>query len=247
MNTIYLHRDGRTDQVTSIDRTWLSPAAGVYIWVDLASPSIPESLVLSDTFAFHRLAMDDALASSQLPKIEAYDGYLFAGVAGSDADFGVFVGPHYMITVHWNESKAITDLSDSVKHGGKIFAEGPVAMFHRLLTAAGDGFGLNVDELTKQTARIEELLKKPNVDVVVEMLQARRDVFHLQQRLSRQRDAVRGLARREVVEISEEMSFRFRDAYSRLSRLTDDALALDRRLADTMTVLGGAGGKRSWM
>ena len=86
MNTIFVHRDGRTEQVTSIDRSWLSPGAGTkaaYIWVDLNQPSIPESLVLSDTFAFHRLSIDDALLTSQTPRIEAYDGYLFAGIAGA--------------------------------------------------------------------------------------------------------------------------------------------------------------------
>ena len=37
------------EQVTSIDRSWLSPSANAYVWVDLAAPSLPESLVLSDS------------------------------------------------------------------------------------------------------------------------------------------------------------------------------------------------------
>ena len=50
MVTIFVHRNGKTEQVTSIDRVWLNPAAGVNLWVDLAAPSIPEALILSDTF-----------------------------------------------------------------------------------------------------------------------------------------------------------------------------------------------------
>ena len=49
--TIFVHRDGRTEQATSLDRAWLDPASGAFVWVDLAAPSIPESLILSDTFA----------------------------------------------------------------------------------------------------------------------------------------------------------------------------------------------------
>ena len=80
MNTIFVHRDGRTEPVTSIDRSWLSPARGrCIIWVDLAAPSIPESLVLSETFSFHHLAVEDARLTRHSPKIDAYDDYLFAG------------------------------------------------------------------------------------------------------------------------------------------------------------------------
>ena len=73
------------------------------VWVDLAAPSIPESLILSDTFAFHPLSVEDATSALQYPKIEAYDGYLYAilhgidfhagehGFASHDVDF--FIGP----------------------------------------------------------------------------------------------------------------------------------------------------------
>src|SRR5688500_18282365 len=61
--TIFVHRNGQTEQATSIDRTWLEPEAGVILWVDLAAPSVPESLVLSDTFGFHPLSVEDALSA----------------------------------------------------------------------------------------------------------------------------------------------------------------------------------------
>ena len=36
MNTIFVHRNGQTEQATSIDRAWLSPGSGAVVWVDLA-------------------------------------------------------------------------------------------------------------------------------------------------------------------------------------------------------------------
>ena len=57
MTTILVHRNGRTEQATSIDRAWLNPASGVVLWVDIAPPSVPESLILSDTFGFHALSV----------------------------------------------------------------------------------------------------------------------------------------------------------------------------------------------
>jgi len=243
-----VHRDGRTEQVTSIDRSWLSPAAGVYIWVDLSAPSIPESLVLSDTFAFHRLSIDDGMAQAQMPKIETYDGYLFASVAGGDADIAFFVGPHYLVSVHWRDSKAITDLIDSVSHGGKAFADGPVAMFHKLVDSAAAGVTLVLDRFAASVAGLEaRLAEKATAGLVGEILGVRRDVFALAQRLSHERDALDRLVRLDVVEISPEMAFRFRDVRDQMIRLSDQAVALDHRLAGALTAAAGLASGRRWM
>src|SRR5262249_35235161 len=120
--SIFAHRQGRTEQVTSIDRSWLDPVLGVMLWVDLAAPSIPESLVLSDTFRFHPLSVEDAMSAAHAPKAEAYDGYLYVilhgidkhqgetGFATHDIDF--FVGPNYLVTVHDGHSRTITELRE---------------------------------------------------------------------------------------------------------------------------------------
>jgi magnesium transporter len=247
MNTIFVHRDGRTEPVTSIDRSWLSPVAGVYIWVDLAAPSIPESLVLSDSFAFHRLAVEETRGARHSPKIDAYDGYLFAAIAGADADVSFFVGAHFIVSVHWDESKAVADLTDSVRHGGKQFVEGPFAMFHRLVHATVEGLA---PMLQKHDACAESLekrvLEKVSAGLVGDILRARRDVLSLSQRLTREHEAVRRLASRGVVEISDEMAVRFRDVEHRLARLADDALALEQRLGDVLTAASALGTKRRW-
>jgi magnesium transporter len=245
MNTIFVHRDGRTEQVTSIDRSWLSPAASAYIWVDLSQPSIAEALLLTDTFAFHRLSIDDAMAQTQTPKIEAYDGYLFAGIAGGDADLAFFVGPHYLVSVHWRDSKAIADLMDSVRHGGKAFVDGPVAMFHRLVDGAALGLKPSLDKLIAWVNDLQKrLFDRANPEFVAECLDARHDVFALLQRINREREALDRLVRRDVVDISAEMSFRFRDVRDRLIRLGDDALALEHRLAGILAVIPAFAGRR---
>jgi magnesium transporter len=238
LNTIFVHRDGRTEQVTSIDRAWLSPAANVYVWVDLSQPSIPEALVLSETFAFHKLSIDDAMAQAQTPKIEAYDGYLFAGIAGGDADIAFFVGPHFLVSVHWRDSKAITDLIDSVSHGGKAFVDGPVALFHRLVDGTAASLRPAFEKLIAWVNALEKrALDKGAAEVAPEVIDARRDVFALLQRVNREREALDRLVRRDVVDLSSEMSFRFRDVRDKLIRLSDEALALEHRLGGVLVLL----------
>jgi magnesium transporter len=171
MNTIFVHRDGRTEPVSSIDRSWLGPASGVYVWVDLAAPSIPESLVLSDTFAFHPLAVDDALARKPTPKIETYDGYLFASFVGGDTDTAFFIGGHYLVSVHRGESKSVADLMDSLRHGGKAFADGPVALWHWLVDASVTALAPVVERLTACVDGFEKrAVEKANADLIGEIL-----------------------------------------------------------------------------
>src|SRR5205809_2205482 len=148
MVTIFAHRSGKTEQATSIDRAWLSQAAGVYLWVDLAAPSIPDSLILSDTFRFHPLSVEDAMSARQYPKIESYDGYLYVILHGienkvtehcfatHDVDF--FLGPAYLVTVHDGDSRSIGDLRAHVTRNPKILGEGPVALVHRIVDAVVD-------------------------------------------------------------------------------------------------------------
>ena len=248
MVTIFVSRDGRCDEVTSLDRTWLNPAAGVVLWVDLASPSIPESLILSDTFVFHRLAVEDAMSQGQPAKVEAYDGYLFAVLRGADAEVDFFVGPTYLVTVHQRPSAAIADFVDNARHSPRPLVEGPVALFHALVDATVDGYRPALDRLADRAVTLEkQLFDKPSPALVRDLLDLRRDVFALGRTTASERGIADRLARREFVDISTEMAFRFRDVYDHLVRVTDEAEALADRAAGLFAASVGLAGARRWI
>jgi magnesium transporter len=248
MNSIFVHRDGRTEPVTSIERSWLNPAAQVYVWVDLAAPSIPESLVLTDTFSFDPLAVEESRCTRHSPKIDKYTEYFFAAVTGPDADCAFFVGWRFIVSVHWEESKAIAALIDSLQHRGKQFDEGPFALFHRLVDAMTDAFKPEVERLGSRAEAAEKrVLGKPTVDDVRELLAARQDAFVLSQRLARQSSAIKKIERREVATCSEDMAFRFRDVRNQLERLSDDTVIVHQRLGDLLTAASSLSVKRGWM
>jgi magnesium transporter len=249
MNTIFVHRDGRTEPVTSIDRSWLNPTSQAYVWVDLAAPSIPESLVLTDTFSFHPLAVKESRCTRHSPKIDNYPDYFFAAVTGADADCAFFVGWHFIVSVHWEESKAIATLTDSLRHRGKQFDEGPFALFHRLVDSMVDAFRPAVERLgIRAEAAEKRVLGKGTVDDVRELLATRQDAFVLSQRLARQSSAIKKLEHREVASYSEEMAFRFRDVRNQLERLSDDTVIVHQRLGDLLTTAASSlSVKKGWM
>ena len=241
MVSIFVQRNGQTEQATSIERSWLNPASGAFVWVDLAKPSVLEALVLSDTFAFHRLAVEDAMSERQYPKAEAYDGYLYVVLHGinfqhavqcfatHDVDF--FLGPTYLVTVHDGTSRSIAELSDHVVRNQKLMSEGPVALFHRIVDAMVDHYRPEIDKLEDRIDEIEEkVFEDTSPELVREILGEKRDVAALRRIIQPQRDVVARLARREFVDISTEMSFRFRDVYDHLVRMTDDSMLYHDRI-----------------
>jgi magnesium transporter len=239
--TVFVHRNGVTEQATSIDRAWLNPASGVFLWVDLAAPSVPESLVLSDTFAFHPLSVEDAMAPVEYPKAEEYNGYLYVvlhgidfraaehGFATHDVDF--FLGPNYLVTVHDGTSRSIVELRDHCPRNTKILGEGPVALFHRIVDSMVEHYRPEVEKLEDRLNELEkEIFENPRPALVRDILDEKRDVSSLRRVMIPQRDVVGRLARRDFSQISVEMSFRFRDVYDQIVRIADDGMIFQDRI-----------------
>lgn len=242
MVTIYVHRNGQTEQVTSIDRAWLNPAANTVVWVDLFAPSIPELLLLTDTFAFHPLSVEDAKADLHYPKIEAYDGYLYAILHGIAYDAGgeefgthdidFFVGPTYLVTVHNLPSRSIAELQENAVRNARIVADGPVGLFHRIVDAMVDHYAPELEAFEERLEQLEsDVFDNPSPELVRDILKQKRRVAQLRRIITPQRDAVARLARREFVDISTDMAFRFRDLYDHLVRFNDDAILFQDRIS----------------
>jgi magnesium transporter len=240
--TIYVHRDGTTERAPSLDRSWLNPASGAVVWVDLAEPSIPESLILSDTFAFHPLSVEDAMSSLQYPKVEAYDGYLYVVLHGIDFaasqqgfgthDVDFFLGGNYVVTVHSGTSRSIDELREHATRNTHIVGDGPVALFHRIVDAMVDHYRPELDKLDARLDEIEdEVFEAPSQELAREILEQKHEVARLRRVTLPQRDVMGRLARREFVDISTEMAFRFRDVYDNLVRIADDTLIFHDRLS----------------
>jgi len=246
LTTIFAHRNGRTEQVTSIDRTWLDPAAGVVLWVDIAAPSVPESLILSDTFGFHPLSVEDAMSALQFPKVEPYDGYLYvvlhelaydkddAGFKTHDIDF--FLGRSFLVTVHDGTSRSISEIRDHCPRNHNILGDGPVALFHRIVDLMIDRYLPEVDEFAEWMDEIEDQVFSSTIasDVVRDILDLKRQVSALRRIAIPQRDVIGRLARREFTDISSEMTYRFRDVYDHIVRLNDEAMMLQDRITSVL-------------
>src|SRR5205807_8164507 len=94
-----------------------------------------------------------------------------------------------------------------------------------------DHYRPEVEKLEDRIDQLEnQVFDDPTPAMIREILAQKRDVSSLRRIITPQRDVIARLARRDFVDVSTEMSFRFRDVYDHLVRIADDALMFQDRI-----------------
>jgi magnesium transporter len=231
---IFISEGRTTRRVDHVDPAWLRPGSGVYVWVDLASPTEDDANILSDVFHFHELAIEDALKEIQTPKVESYGDYLYLILHGIDFEAAehrfathevdIFLSAQYLVTVHDDFSRSVAHLIDVCPRNDFVLAEGPAALLHRIVDSMVDNYRPEVDKLEQRLDDAETaVFERPTPDQVRRILSLKRDVSSLRRVVTPQRDVVGRLGRREFEIITEPLSYRFRDVYDHLVRVVEDA------------------------
>jgi len=239
--TVFVYSNGETREVDTIDPSWLKPDAPEVIWADFPDTEEASKKVLSETFHFHELAIEDALQQLHHPKIEPYDGILYVilhgivagkrdrGFVTQDVDF--FLGRNFLVTVHHHHSRSIEEEQRVLKRHGSLLAEGPCSLMHRIIDRMVDHYGPEVDGLEDRLEKLEQsVFSTRRTNPLRDILRLKSDIASLRRVVLPQRDVVSRLARREFVQISDALSYRFRDVYDHLVRHADEAVFLQDRV-----------------
>jgi magnesium transporter len=246
MISVFVLRNGVTEVTDQVDPAWLDPKSGATLWVDISGIEESTGRILSDVFHFHPLAVEDALSVTQFPKNEPYPGYLYVVLHGIDftaskhqfatRDIDFFLGPNYLVTVHDGESRSISKLRGVCEKHTHVLREGPVALMHRIVDQMVDNYRPMMENFEEEIDNLEEEAYLGNSNLVRRVLRLKRDLASLRRILVPQRDAVGRLARREFEAINDEMSFRFRDVYDHVVRLTEEAMLFQDRVTGILEV-----------
>jgi magnesium transporter len=240
-----MHEGGSTRIVDRVDPSWLRPDSGIWVWVDLSSPSPDEAKVLSELFHFHDLAIEDAIAEIHHPKVESYGDYLYLILHGIDfkarmhefatQEVDFFLGPQYLVTFHGGTSRSIGRIAEICTRNDRVLGEGPSALLYRIIDGIVDNYRPEVDKLADRLDKLEkEVFQRPSQALVRRILDFKRDIASLRRVVMPQRDAVGRLARREFPQISEQLSYRFRDVHDHLVRLADESVYFQDRVTSLL-------------
>ena len=237
----YVYRDGVTRQLETIDAAWLQPGSSVRVWADVQEPTPADGEVLRTLFKIHPLAVQDALEALQHPKVETFPGLLYVVLHGinfkpesdqfdtHDTDF--FVTREFLVTVHDGKRRSIEQICRLCVDNDMVLREGTVALMHRIVDRMIDHYRPEVDELEQWLNEIENsVLDKPSNEHTREILTIKRDIASMRRIVLPQRDVVGRLSRREFEIIDQEMSYRFRDVFDQLVRMSDEAMIFQERV-----------------
>src|SRR6202035_5306557 len=91
-------------------------------WLDIQAPDDDDYKLLSDTFKFHQLTIEDVKHQNQRPKLDGYDGYVFAvvfvialdGEEFSFREHHLYIAPDYLVSVHQEPEPSFDTLNERI-------------------------------------------------------------------------------------------------------------------------------------
>lgn len=216
------------------------------VWVNLRNPTPDEAHeILVGVFAFHELAVEDAMSALEYPKAESYGDFLYLILHRIDFeapehcfrthDVDFFLGPNYLVTIHTGESRSIDEVCRVCDRNSRALGEGAAALMHRIIDTMVDNYRPEVDELATRLDDLEvKVFDASSASLAQDILDFKRDISSLRRVVQPQRDVVGRLGRREFPFIDEQIAYRFRDVHDHLVRLVDESMFLQDRITSLL-------------
>ncbi len=161
-------------------------------WINIDSPSADTINQLEAVHPFHRLALDDCLSKSQLPKINEYKDYFFIVLHIprylKDRKFSVpmqiaiFLGQDFLVTVHTGDLKPIGRIFEACNEESRrseYMGNTPTYLLYRLILALADNLLLMAGKVMSNIEALELKVFDETVGAVREVTELRHDVANL--------------------------------------------------------------------
>lgn len=211
---------------------------GGILWCDITCPphhSEAAAALLADTFAFHPLAIEDALQQIHVPRIDDWDTYLYIVVHAliltdgelENKELDIFLGPNYLVTIHEQPLKQIDNLWNQCCQGKeRNLSHGPARLLYQLAEDIVSDYMSIVDELDEQLDDVEDqIFQVRNFRMTNQSLgqifRIRRTVLKVRRNLGYLREVVSRLARDGHQVVPRQDFIYFRDIYDHLVRMYD--------------------------
>ncbi len=233
----------QSDQLLPIDgKVRAALPKRTFDWVGLADPS-PEELELVRTqFCLHPLAIEDALNSTQRPKVEIYGTQLFiitrtaAIQEGENIGYGqtaIFLGADFIVSVRLGSARAHDALRARLESDTDRLAEGPDYVAHGILDFVVDGYVPIIEHLEEAVLTIEERAIEafPEPSTIRRVFRLRRQFRRFQRIVGPMEEVCERLATTELPAIDPSARVWFRDVLDHIKRTMARMDALHETLA----------------
>ncbi len=220
-------------------------AAGTgFLWLGLHEPTAHQLAGIAERFGLHPLAVEDAVHAHQRPKLDRYDGMLFAVVKTVHYDetrdpgeaevvetgeVMAFVGSNYVITVRHGDHGGLRDLRHLLEAEPGHLAYGPSVVLHAIADRAVDGYLRVADALQADIDQIETSVFQ-NASRFADtnrMYALKREVLSLRRAATPLSAPMNLLADKPMPLVAEEIRSYFRDVDDHLVQVVEQVTAFD--------------------
>ena len=232
----YIYKDGKRVREAPLTDEGLRLKPGEYLWIGLYEPTSEEFEALVRRFRLHPLAVEDALAAHQMPKIEVYGSELFivartAQKADDAIWYGethVFVGPRYVITIRHGSARAHTQLRAQLEASPHQLKHGPDFILHGVLDFIVDAYVPIIDDIEDSVLEMEQraldsFLSRADIK---RLFQLRRELLKFSRVLGPMEEVANKLQSLDLPCIDREVRPYFRDVADHVRRVSSRAASL---------------------
>src|ERR1700754_745583 len=201
------------------------------LWLDLDDPMSEALDDLAAHYGFHELAVEDCRNREQLAKVDYYDDYAFYVINSTHysqkpcevrlREIDVFLGPDYIVSVHFGESLSVKEVERQMASHSAQFIH-PDQVLHGIIDIVVDRYLPTLDSVSDTIDLVEdELLVHPDIKMLEMIFDLKRGLLQFRRAVSAQRELLNIIVRDETPLIRPEMRIYFRDVYDHAVRGMD--------------------------
>ena len=232
--------------VTIDDISEVLKLENTFVWLGLLEANSELLAKIQEEFGLHDLAIEDACAAHQRPKIEEFGDSLFmvlhtAQLAGDQVRFGethIFLGPRFLVTVRHGYSQSHSKIRARCEAMPQQLAKGPGFVLYTIMDFIVDNYVPVIDGLQERFDVLESAIFKdqPNRQTMEGLYELKRDLMLLEGAITPVIDICNELMRLHSGVIPKEVRVYFRDIADHIKRIDQKIHGMREMLVAAMGV-----------
>jgi magnesium transporter len=217
-----------------------------FVWLGLKEPGANELADIAETVDLHELAVEDAVKSSQRPKVERYGDMTFLTMrtaryvehneltANSEVveigDILIFLGDHFVITVRHGNACELSPVRKSLEGRPDLLKLGPWAVAYAVYDKVVDLFVDVAAAMEEDVASVEDSVfsrTKAGTGRIQQIYQLKRELMEFKRTVLPLQRPLAGLLNGQLAKLPAEIERYFRDVLDHLTRTVEQVMYYD--------------------
>ena len=216
-----------------------------FFWLDIEAPDDADIALLRESFHFHPLTIEDVQHQNQRPKLDNYNGYdfivmLVAQPQGDDVSFRehhLYLGEHFVVTVHQEPEPAFDKLHDRVAEFDQDALRRPGFVAYLVMDVLVDATFDVLEALDESVDQLQDqILDEADTKQLVRLQNLKHGVTEMRRVLAAQRDMFQRLTTHSLERYDPETTAYYRDVYDHTVRQYESVDSLRDLMTGAMDV-----------